>query len=341
MTLTVRDLAIRYDDREVVSAVAFDVGDGEIVAVLGASGSGKSTILRAIAGLVPAQGVVAWGGNDLSTVAAYRRGIGMMFQDHALFGHIDVVGNVEFGLKMQRLSRSVRRRTARELLALVGLVGFERRSIASMSGGEQQRVALARALAPSPRVLLLDEPFGALDRVLRERLVIEVAAILRARKIATVVVTHDHNEAFAIADRVVVLNAGRVEQIGSPASVWSRPASLAVCELLGFAPPLRARAHDGWVDLGWARVADPGSHVGDVDVVLRPDAFVMADDGPLRAEVLTVVPFGDRMQATVRIVGGPVTRAMADADSVSQADPGREVRGSVRGDAVLVFPVVT
>jgi thiamine transport system ATP-binding protein len=233
--LGVTGLTVTYDGFTAVDGIDLEVADGEIVCILGPSGSGKSSLLRAIAGLEPdARGVVSWDGDDLAGVPSHRRGFGLMFQDHALFPHRDVQGNVAFGLRMQRLPRAeIEARTARTL-ALVGLVGFERRRIRELSGGEQQRVALARALAAEPRLLMLDEPLGALDRALRERLVAELRALFVRLGLTTLFVTHDHDEAFALADRLVVMHAGRIEQLGAPAEVWQRPATAFVARFLGW-----------------------------------------------------------------------------------------------------------
>jgi thiamine transport system ATP-binding protein len=205
------------------------------VGVLGPSGSGKSTLLRAIAGLVPgATGRIAFDGVDVGRLPPHRRGFGLMFQDHALFPHRDVLGNAAFGLRMRRLPGAVVDRRARDALALVGLAGFEHRRISDLSGGEQQRVALARALAPAPRLLMLDEPLGALDRALRDRLVVELRELFVRLGLAIVFVTHDHDEALALADRVIVLRDGRVEQTGTPRDVWHRPANAFVAGFLGW-----------------------------------------------------------------------------------------------------------
>jgi thiamine transport system ATP-binding protein len=233
--LGVNDLSVTYDDFVAVAGVDLEVVDGEIVCILGPSGSGKSSLLRAVAGLEPdARGRITWDGQDLTRVPPHRRGFGLMFQDHALFPHRDVQGNVAFGLRMQRLPRAeITARTA-DALALVGLTGFERRRIRELSGGEQQRVALARALAAEPRLLMLDEPLGALDRALRERLVAELRALFVRLGLTTLFVTHDHDEAFALADRLVVMHAGRIEQVGGPAEVWQRPANAFVARFLGW-----------------------------------------------------------------------------------------------------------
>jgi len=221
--LRLEQVSVTFDAFTAVDAVDLEVADGEIICVLGPSGSGKSSLLRAIAGLEPdARGRVSWDDADLADVPAHRRGFGLMFQDHALFPHRDVVGNVAFGLRMQRVPRAEIESRARDALTLVGMAGFEHRRITELSGGEQQRVALARALAAAPRLLMLDEPLGALDRSLRERLVTELRALFVRLGLTILFVTHDHDEAFALADRLVVMHEGRIEQMGTPTGVWQR-----------------------------------------------------------------------------------------------------------------------
>jgi thiamine transport system ATP-binding protein len=233
--LRLEQVTVTYDGFTAVQPLDLEVADGEIVCVLGPSGSGKSSLLRAVAGLEPdATGRVSWDGTDLTRVPPHRRGFGLMFQDHALFPHRDVQGNVAFGLRMQRLPRPQIDARARDALALVGLTGFEHRRITELSGGEQQRVALARALAAAPRLLMLDEPLGALDRALRERLVSELRALFVRLGLTSLFVTHDHDEAFALADRLVVMHEGRIEQAGSPLDVWQRPANAFVARFLGW-----------------------------------------------------------------------------------------------------------
>jgi thiamine transport system ATP-binding protein len=208
--LEVDGVTVRFGDRVVLDEVGLTVGSGEVVGLLGPSGSGKSTLLRVIAGLlVPDHGRVAWDGEDLRTVPTHRRRFGLVFQDHQLFPHRDVARNVGFGLSVSGKPQAEIRRRVTELLDLVGLPGFERRGVASLSGGEAQRVALARALAPSPRLLLLDEPLGALDRELHARLALDLRRLLKELGIAGLHVTHDRDEAGTVADRVVSL-----EQLG-------------------------------------------------------------------------------------------------------------------------------
>lgn len=204
--LVVRDVSKSFDGTTVLDRVSLHVDDGEVVALLGPSGSGKSTLLRVIAGLVPPdEGTVELAGRDLARVPTHRRGIGMVFQDDQLFPHRDVAGNVGFGLEMAGIDAPTRTRTVSDLLSLVGMQGFEHRQVTELSGGEAKRVALARALAPEPAVLLLDEPLTGLDRELHDRLVVEVAEILRRTATTAVWVTHDRSEAEAVADRIVQL----------------------------------------------------------------------------------------------------------------------------------------
>jgi thiamine transport system ATP-binding protein len=233
--LTIEDLTVGYGEHTALDGIDLTVGDDEIVCVLGPSGSGKSTLLRAIAGLEsPTAGQIRRDGADLAGVPTHHRRLGLMFQDHALFPHRDVIGNVMFGLRMHGVSRSEARARASTTLALVGLAGYEQRAVHELSGGEQQRVALARALAPAPSLLMLDEPLGALDRALREHLVDELGALFRTLGLAVLLVTHDHDEAFALGDRVAILQDGRIEQIGSPVELWTRPATAFVAEFLGW-----------------------------------------------------------------------------------------------------------
>lgn len=210
--LAARDIVVAYGHRRVLDGVSLEAADGEVVALLGPSGSGKSTLLRVIAGLVaPDAGSVMIDGRDVTDVPTHRRGVGVVFQDEQLFPHRDVAANVAFGLRMQGVERAARDERVGELLALVGLAGFESRRVTDLSGGEAKRVALARSLAPRPGVLLLDEPLTGLDRALHDRLATDLAHILRRSETTAVIVTHDHEEAATVADRLVRLGAPVVE----------------------------------------------------------------------------------------------------------------------------------
>ena len=231
--LSVRGLAVTYGDLRAVDGVDLEVAAGEVVALLGASGSGKSSLLRAVAGLEDvADGEVAWGGRSMVRVPVHKRGFGLMFQDGQLFEHRDVGSNIAYGLN--GLPRAQRGERVREMLELVGLPGFERRRVTTLSGGQAQRVALARALAPAPRLLLLDEPLSALDRALREQLATDVRTILRRGGTTALYVTHDQDEAMTVADRVGVMEAGRLLRLDTPQRLWADPGSSKVARFLGF-----------------------------------------------------------------------------------------------------------
>ena len=233
-SLSLRGVAKAFDGEAVLQGVDLDVADGSTLALLGPSGSGKSTLLRIVAGLeAPDRGRVLIGEVDVTGRPAHVRGVGFVFQDQALFPHLDVAGNVGFGLRMAGVDRAERRRRVGEALELVGLPGHERRDPATLSGGEAQRVALARALAPRPGVVLLDEPLAALDQLLRERLLVELRALFDELEVTVVAVTHDPTEAAALGDRLAVLLDGQVAQEGPAGEVIARPTSAAVAGLVG------------------------------------------------------------------------------------------------------------
>jgi thiamine transport system ATP-binding protein len=316
--LAVEGLTVRYPEAAgpAVDALDLAVADGEVVAVLGPSGCGKTTLLRVVAGLVPAdRGRVVLDGRDLARVPTHRRGIGLMFQDYALFPHRDVAGNVGFGLRMQGEPAARRDRRVAEVLGLVGLAGYGDRAVSTLSGGERQRVALARALAPAPRLLMLDEPLGALDRTRRDELVVELSALFADLGLSVVYVTHDQSEALALADRVVIMDRGRVARQGRPEDVWERPGSPFVAGFLGFTNLVPVSVEqvvaDGG-DGGHRRVTAPW---GELTVAAAGPG--VPDAGPavllVRADGVRVVPVGPV---------GPVGTAAAD-------EPG-PIEGTVR-----------
>ncbi len=232
--LELSNVSKTYDGQPLLRGISFTVDKAETICLLGASGSGKSTLLRMIAGLEsPDAGGILWDGNDLASVPPHLRDFGLVFQDYALFPHLNVFDNVAFGLKMQNQSKEKINSRVAEVLEIVNLGEFENRKVTDLSGGEQQRVALARALAPRPRLLMFDEPLGALDRALREDLLNELRGILRRTGIPAIYVTHDQEEAFTIADRVLLLHDGLIVREGSPADVWANPESVWVAEFLG------------------------------------------------------------------------------------------------------------
>ena len=232
--LAVQHISKSYDGKPILRDISFQVETGETVCLLGASGSGKSTLLRIIAGLEAADsGQIAFDGQNLTSTPPHLRDFGLVFQDYALFPHLDVSQNVGFGLKMRRLPENQTAERVANALDLVNLNGFGNRQVTELSGGEQQRVALARALATRPRLLMFDEPLGALDRTLREDLLGELRAILHRTNIPAIYVTHDQQEAFAVGDRILILHTAEIIREGEPAEVWANPGSAYVASFLG------------------------------------------------------------------------------------------------------------
>jgi len=233
MSLSVTNLSVRYGSTTALDSIDLIIARGERFAIMGASGSGKSSLLRAIAGVVPSTGSIIIDGTEISHLPAHQRGIGLMFQDYALFPHMNVADNIAFGLRMKGVGRTERLARARELLDLVGLGGFESRDATTLSGGEQQRVALARTLAPEPTVVMFDEPLGSLDFALRGSLLEHMRHIVQDLGTTSLYVTHDRGEAFAFADRMAVLVDGAVARIGTPQQVWSDPGTVSIAALIG------------------------------------------------------------------------------------------------------------
>jgi spermidine/putrescine transport system ATP-binding protein len=232
--LELRDIFKAYEGKPLLRGISFSVSQGETVCLLGASGSGKSTLLRIIAGLEsPESGHILFNKIDLAQTPPHARDFGLVFQDYGLFPHLNIFDNVAFGLKMRNVPLAQINSRVTEMLDLVNMQGFEKRKVTDLSGGEQQRVALARALAPQPRLLMFDEPLGALDKSLKEDLLDQIRIILRKTKIPAIYVTHDQDEAFTIADRILLLQDGEIIRDGTPDEVWKNPNSAYAARMLG------------------------------------------------------------------------------------------------------------
>ena len=298
--LSLQDVHRSFGVAHALDGLSLDVDEGQILAILGPSGSGKSTLLRLIAGLENADsGRILFDGRDMAGVPPHTRGFGLMFQDYCLFPHLGVQQNVEFGLRMQHMGADKRRQRAAEVLRLVRMADFAGRDVHTLSGGEQQRVALARGCAPAPRLLMLDEPLGALDASLRVSLLAELGDILREVGVTVIYVTHDHAEAMTIATRIALVDAGKVLQAGSPDNLIRTPASARVASFLrlGALVPGHLRFTDGA-----PRIATP---IGVIAVPrrLRPDAKV-EESGVLlvRAAACSLEPTRDKVETRARLI---------------------------------------
>ena len=305
MSITVKNISKRFNSFTALDNVSLNVRSGGLLALLGPSGSGKTTLLRVIAGLETVdEGVVFYQDEEVTHRSARERNVGFVFQHYALFRHMNVFENIAFALRVRRRKEEEIRARVAKLLRLVRLEGLEKRRPSQLSGGQRQRVALARALAAQPRVLLLDEPFGALDAKVRQELRQWLRQLHRQIHCTTVLVTHDQEEAFEVADRVVVMNRGRVEQVGSPREVFEHPTTPFVMDFLGRVNVFHGRVQNGWAFLGKAAVPCPDYLHGEersTAIYVRPHELdiELAADSPasLAATVLHVHPLG----AVVRI----------------------------------------
>jgi iron(III) transport system ATP-binding protein len=336
-----RDLTKGFGTVRAVDGIDLTVDEGEVLALLGPSGCGKTTTLRLVAGFErPDAGRVVLDGAEVAGsqrfVPPERRRVGVVFQDYALFPHLSVAQNVGYGIR----DRGARQRRVSEMLDLVGLAGEALRLPHELSGGQQQRVALARALAPEPALVLLDEPFSNLDAALRVRVRGEVRAILREAGATVVFVTHDQEEALSLADRVAVMQAGRVLQVGEPAGLYVRPADRFVATFVGDADLIPGRAEDGAVATAVGRLATAGDGggealTGDVEVALRPERVRLRLDGAGQGVVRGITYFGHDQLVEVGLEDG--ARVRSRMGPVRSFEPGDRVSVAVNGE-VIAFP---
>lgn len=339
-----RSVALRRLSRTFGSARALDgfdleIAAGELVALLGPSGCGKTTALRILAGLDhPTTGHVEVGGRDITRVPANKRDMGMVFQAYSLFPHLTVLDNVAFGLRLRRLDRSARRRRALEVLELVGLGEHTTKYAHQLSGGQQQRVALARALAIEPSVLLLDEPLSALDAKVRVQLRDEIRRVQLEVGTTTLFVTHDQEEALAIADRVGVMNKGRLEQVAPPAELYATPASQFVAEFVGLNNKVAAHVADGRATVLGAVVPTIEGSIssGSGQALVRPESVVVTAEGPANATVASVNFLGPVSRVYVDVDGAELLMAAVPSPLAVRLGPGDRVAVRVEPTPLLV-----
>jgi ABC-type Fe3+/spermidine/putrescine transport system ATPase subunit len=342
--LTINNIHKSYGDTKVLKGISFEVNSGESVAVLGPSGCGKSTLLYTIAGLeTPDRGKIFWDGEPMVGIPVHRRDFGLMFQDFALFPHKNVYKNIAFGLEMGTYSSEDISRRVIETLELVGLPGFESRDVNSLSGGESQRVALARSLAPHPRLLMLDEPLGSLDRNLRERLVFDLKEILHKSGQTTIYVTHDQEEAFTISERVVIMNAGHLEQFDTPQNIYHHPSTIFAARFLGFNNLFQGEvvtSTDGTVLKSLlGEIPLNTGLMGEVIVLMRPDSVYLDSRGSchIRGIVSELFFRGGICRTTIFVNGETLTFEFNSNQDIPQ--PGEEALLSYSPiEALQIFP---
>ena len=332
MSIRVENLRKHFNGFVAVDNVSLSVGDGEFVTLLGPSGSGKSTVLRCIAGLEsPSNGLIEVNGEDVTHVPVQDRKVGFVFQHYALFRHMTILENVAFGLRVRGAKRYERETKAKELLDLVGLLGLERRMPSQLSGGQRQRVALARALAPEPGLLLLDEPFGALDTRLRKELRTWLRELHNRIKLTTLLVTHDQEEAFELSDRVLVMNKGRIEQDAPPQKIFDEPATEFVAAFVGETNCVEGIVQEGTV--AWGPFRFKAIHLAEgasARVLFRPnDVYVASkrEKGGWPATIRSIQFFGTTESLEIDLEEGGLLTAEVPKGVARQSEfePGKRV----------------
>ena len=308
--ISLRGIRVDFDDEPVLKGIDLDIMDKEFITFLGPSGCGKTTTLRIIGGFIqPEEGDVFFGGVRINDLPPYKREVNTVFQRYALFPHLNVYENVEFGLKIAKVPEKERRQSVKEMLKLVGLSGYDRRHVNQLSGGQQQRVAIARALVNRPKVLLLDEPLGALDLKLRKEMQIELKRIQQALEITFIYVTHDQEEALTMSDRVVVMRDGNILQIGTPQDIYNEPCNAFVADFIGESNIIDGIMHkDFLVEFAndYFDCVDKGFEPKErVQVVVRPEDFkiVPADKGKISGIVESIIFKGVHYEIMVDAMG--------------------------------------
>lgn len=346
----------RFDAVVALDAVSLDVNRGEFLTLLGPSGCGKTTLLNLAAGFLgPDQGSISIDGKRVDALPAYQRGIGMMFQNYALFPHMSVADNIAYGLKTRHVPKQERDKRVAHALDLVRLNGMESRKPRQLSGGQQQRVALARALVINPAVLLLDEPFSALDKNLRASMQVELREIQRKLAVTTIFVTHDQSEALSMSDRVAVMSEGRIRQLGTPLEIYRAPMDHFVASFVGDNNRLRGtllglEARDAVIEIGTARVKVPGDRLSGlaksapVDLFVRPEQFaIVAADEPcdMIGNVAAQVYQGGHVDLQIECPGSSLERLLVRSvgdQAIARWPMGAAVGISIKVGGCAAFP---
>ncbi len=308
--IKLKNISMSFDDEQIIDNMSLYIRDKEFITFLGPSGCGKTTTLRIIAGfLQPDSGEVIFDGKVINELPPHKRQVNTIFQRYALFPHLNVYENIAFGLRLSKTPEKEIKETVTEMLSLVNLKGFEKRNISSLSGGQQQRVAIARALAVKPKILLLDEPLGALDLKLRKDMQVELKNIQKRLGITFIYVTHDQEEALSMSDTIVVMNGGKIQQIGTPLDIYNEPKNAFVADFIGESNIIEGvmRA-DFWVEMAGNKFKclDKGFGVDEeVDVVVRPEDvdIVKAEDGMVSGKVTSITFKGVHYEIIVEIKG--------------------------------------
>ena len=340
--IELKNLTKNFDDQQVLRGINLDIHENEFLTLLGPSGCGKTTTLRIIAGFEePSGGEVLFNGIEISKLPPYKREINTVFQKYALFPHLNVMDNIGFGLNLKKVDKSVIEQKVKRMLKMVGLEGFEKRDVTLLSGGQQQRVAIARALVNEPKVLLLDEPLGALDAKIRKQMQIELKKIQREVGITFIYVTHDQEEAMSISDMIVVMKDGVVQQIGKPQNVYDSPVNLFVAKFLG-TPPINVfegQIRGGSLYIGEnAVLLTPGISDQPVSVGIRPEGFIPDEKGALCCQLggMEVMGRDISVVSTHASSVNPVIRSIISADIQIRLDA-KTIRFSIKPNKIFLF----